>query len=136
MTKSECFNYDWFYSWLSRSITPNLIPQLTLPAKYIADNFTRLYFEVDEDIAVKFYEKFKYLYNIDDIISKGKIKENKQKYNIDTVLINKTVLLNLGLQDKNIIDCDICTVCNSDKFHSYRVDKEASGRNTGIITLI
>ena len=102
----------------------------------ICPSIRKCHFEVDEDIAVKFYEKFKYLYNIDDIISKGKIKENKQKYNIDTVLINKTVLLNLGLQEKNIIDCDICTVCNSDKFHSYRVDKEASGRNTGIITLI
>ena len=60
MTKSECFNYDWFYSWLSHSITPNLIPQLTLPAKYIADNFTRLYFEVDEDIVVTALQELGY----------------------------------------------------------------------------
>ena len=44
-------------------------------------------------------------------------------------------MLQMGLKEENIEDCKLCTVCNSDKFHSYRVDKETSGRNTGIITL-
>lgn len=128
------------FQLISKNTVENMVDKYRCNTKdlicCIGPSIRKCHFEVDEDIAVKFYEKFKYLYNIDDIISKGKIKENKQKYNIDTVLINKTVLLNLGLQEKNIIDCDTCTVCNSDKFHSYRVDKEASGRNTGIITLI
>ena len=68
-------------------------------------------------------------------MSKGKIKENKQKYNIDTVLINKETMLQMGLKEENIIDCGLCTVCNSDKFHSYRIEKELAGRNTGIICI-
>lgn len=50
MTKSECYNYDWFLDWLKRSIIPNFIPQLTLSAEHIAKNFTRLYFTVDEEL--------------------------------------------------------------------------------------
>lgn len=102
----------------------------------IGPSIRKCHFEVEKDLAGKFYEKFKYLSNIDDIISKGKLENNKQKYNIDTVLINTITLTNIGLKEENIIDCGICTVCNSDKFHSYRVDKELAGRNTGIITLI
>lgn len=101
----------------------------------IGPSIRKCHFEVDEDLSEKFYEKFKYLSNIDDIILKGKIKENKQKYNIDTVLINKETMIQMGLKEENIIDCELCTVCNSDKFHSYRVDKELSGRNTGIICM-
>ncbi len=101
----------------------------------IGPSIRKCHFEVDEDISEKFYEKFKYLSKIDDIISKGRIEENKQKYNIDTVLINKETMLQMGLKEENIEECKLCTVCNSDKFHSYRVDKETSGRNTGIITL-
>lgn len=102
----------------------------------IGPSIRKCHFEVDVDLAEKFYEKFKDLYNINDIISKGRTEDNKQKYNIDTVLINTTILEQLGLKKENIIDCEICTVCNSDKFHSYRVDRENSGRNTGIITLV
>ncbi len=101
----------------------------------IGPSIRKCHFEVDEDLSEKFYEKFKYLSNIDDIISIGKIKENKQKYNIDTVLINKETMLQMGLKEENIIDCGLCTVCNSDKFHSYRIEKELAGRNTGIICI-
>lgn len=102
----------------------------------IGPSIRKCHFEVDKDLSEKFYEKFKYLSKIDDIISKGRIEENKQKYNIDTVLINKEAMLEMGLKEENIVDCKLCTVCNSDKFHSYRVEKELAGRNTGIITLI
>ena len=39
------------------------------------------------------------------------------------------------LRKENIIDSNICTVCNSNLFHSYRVDKENSGRNMAIIEI-
>lgn len=100
----------------------------------IGPSIRKCHFEVDKELAEKFYERFNYLDNIDDIITKGKL-DNKQKYNIDTVLINITTLLQMGLKQENIIDCGLCTVCNENKFHSYRVDKELSGRNTGIICL-
>lgn len=78
-----------------------------------------------------FYKKFKNTGKIDEIIQ----KTGNNKYHIDTVLINKILLNGEGLREENIIDCNICTKCNSDKLHSYRQDKNLSGRNTGIIML-
>ena len=102
----------------------------------IGPSIRKCHFEVDTEVSEKFYEKFRVLSNIDDIISKGRVVDKKQKYNIDTVLINTTTLMQMGLKEENIIDCGICTVCNSDKFHSYRVDGKLAGRNTSIITLL
>jgi hypothetical protein len=98
----------------------------------IGPSIRKCHFEVDKDLGEKFYNKFKELKNINKII------ENKGngKYNIDTVLINTTLLQQKGLKTENIIDCKICTVCNNQQFHSYRAEKEKSGRNTGIIVLI
>ncbi len=128
------------YKLISKNTVENMVDKYGCNVKdiicCIGPSIRKCHFEVDEDLAEKFYEKFKYLSNIDDIIFKGKTEQNKQKYNIDTVLINTTILQQIGLKEDNIIDCGLCTVCNSDKFHSYRVDKELSGRNTGIIVLI
>ena len=44
------------------------------------------------------------------------------------------LLREIGLKDENVIDSGICTVCNSDELHSYRSDREKSGRNAAIIT--
>ena len=79
-----------------------------------------------------FYNKFKDLEGIDEIIKKS---TNYDKYYIDTVLINRLILKREGLIEDNIIDSNICTKCNSEKLHSYREEKEYSGRNTAIITL-
>ncbi len=92
-------------------------------------------FEVDEDVKDLFYEKYKYLSNINEIIKTGEIKESKQKYCIDTVKINTQLLKNIGLKPENIIDSEICTMCNSNEFHSYRADKENFGVNAAIISL-
>ena len=54
---------------------------------------------------------------------------------IDTVLINKILLKNLGLKENNIIDCGICSVCNQYKIHSARAEGENFKRATAIITL-
>ena len=43
---------------------------------------------------------------------------------IDTVKISKIKLLELGITEENIIDSNICTVCNSKYINSYRADKE------------
>ena len=45
------------------------------------------------------------------------------------------LLVQDGLKPENIIDSKICTVCNSDKLHSYRVEKENFGLETAIIAL-
>ena len=93
-------------------------------------------FEVDEDVKELFEKEYKDLENLDKIIQKGIVAEGKQKYYIDTTEINKQLLKRVGLKEENIIDSEICTMCNSKYFHSYRVDKENSGRNAAIIFLI
>ena len=102
----------------------------------ICPSIRKCHFEVDIDVMEIFKKEFEYTGRINEIISTGRIMEDKQKYNIDTVLINKIILEEAGLRKENIIDSGICTVCNSDCFHSYRVDKQASGRNGAFIGLV
>lgn len=90
-------------------------------------------FEVDEDVKDMFFEKFRNTGKIDEIIIKS---ENNFKYYIDTGLINKVILKEEGLDEKNIIDSKACTVCNNNKLYSYRIEKEKSGRNSSLICLI
>ncbi len=97
----------------------------------IGPSIKKCCFEVDEDVKEMFYNKFKNRKEIEQIIE----KKNNSKYNIDTVLINRIFLEEEGLDPKNIIESNICTKCNSKKLHSYRQDKELSGRNASIITL-
>ena len=83
-------------------------------------------FEVDEDVVTMFKNSFS---NMDKYIKKG----NNSKYNIDTVSLNKDLLISLGLDEDNIIVSNICTKCNHEKFHSYRYDHDMSGRNASVI---
>ena len=92
-------------------------------------------FEVDEDVKDLFYNKYKELKNIEEIIKLGDKKEDKQKYYIDTVKINIELLKNIGLKEKNIIDSNICTMCHSKEFHSYRADGKDFGVNGAIIAI-
>ncbi len=98
----------------------------------ICPSIRKCHFEVDEDVKDIFYNKYSNLFEINNIISKDNARN---KYYIDTVLINKYLLMQMGLKEKNIIDSNICTVCNSSLFHSYRVDKENSGRNMALIEI-
>ena len=96
----------------------------------------KCHFEVDKDVMQMFKEEFSYTGRIDEIIEKGRIIDGVQKYNIDTTLINQIIFQEVGVLQKNIIDSGLCTVCNSDLFHSYRADKEASGRNGAFIGMV
>ncbi len=102
----------------------------------ICPSIRKCCFEVDEDVEKLFYKKYNKLKNIDKIIQKGNIKKEKQKYYIDTVKINIELLKNAGLKLENIIDSGICTMCHSNLFHSYRIDKENSGRNAALISIL
>lgn len=59
-------------------------------------------------------------------------KTDDSHYLMDNQGLNKQMLLNLGLLDKNITISNYCTVENSDLFYSYRKYKD-SGRNITII---
>ena len=89
----------------------------------------KCHFEVEEDVKDIFEKTFAYLNRNNDIIE----KQGQKKYKIDTTLINRLLLENSGLLSENIIESKICTVCYSKMLHSYRVDKEKSGRNIAIL---
>ncbi len=82
----------------------------------------KCHFEVDEDVAINCQNLFSYTGKIDLIITKGEIKEGKQKYFIDTVKINQLLLEEEGVLPQNIVDCGICSVCHAEKIHSRRAD--------------
>ncbi len=98
----------------------------------IGPTIRRCHFEVEDDVKDIFLKEFE---DIKDIITKGEIKESKQKYYIDTVKINKRMLMEMGICEENIIDCGICSVCNSELIHSYRKEGKTAGRNTALIML-
>lgn len=62
-------------------------------------------------------------------------KNENGKYFIDAILINRIMLEEAGLKEENIINSNICTVCNSQIMHSYRANKTDSGRNASLIYL-
>lgn len=71
----------------------------------------------------------------DSFIEKADIVDGKQKYKIDTVLINKILLKELGIKEKNIIDSNLCSVCNQNILYSYRAEGKEAKRNVAIISL-
>lgn len=91
----------------------------------------KCHFEVDEDVYKLFYNEFKELKEINQIIEK-----RKDKWHIDTILINKIILNNIGLRDDNIVDSGICSVCNKNIIHSYRAEGNGYGLNTALISLV
>lgn len=102
---------------------------------FIWPSIRKCHFEVDEDVKIECENIFKYLGKTNEFIKTGEIKEGKQKYFIDTILINKIVFLNQGIKESNIYDCEICSVCNSDKIRSYRVEGKDFMLATSIISL-
>jgi hypothetical protein len=68
-----------------------------------------------------------------NINANQKLNLSTEKYFIDTVEINKILLRELGLKEENIIDSNLCSVCNNDIIYSHRAgDKK---RNIALITL-
>jgi len=98
----------------------------------ICPSIRQCHFEVEKEVKEQFEKEFNDIENIKKII-KETIPE--QKWNIDTVEINKILLEKEGLKKENIIDSKICSVCNSDLIHSYRVEKQEYGLNTAVIEL-
>ena len=102
---------------------------------FISPSIRKCHFEVDEDVKDLCEDIFSFTGKTDEFIKKGKVVEGKQKYMIDTVLINRILLNSIGLKNENIIDCNICSVCNSDKINSYRVEGKNFRLATAIISL-
>ena len=122
----------------------------------ICPSIRKCHFEVDEDVKNLFESEFQDLTNVtlklnsENNVSKSIFDDKKpinsleqiieyntqnHKWHIDTVLINRAILQKIGLKDENIIDCGICSVCNSNIIHSFRVEKEGYGVETALIEL-
>ena len=95
----------------------------------------KCHFLVDEDVKELCENIFSFTEKVDTFIEKADIIDGKQKYRIDTVEINKILLRDLGIKEKNIIDSNLCSVCNNDKFYSYRLEKENAKRNVMVVCL-
>lgn len=96
----------------------------------ICPSIRKCHFEVEEDVYSLFLNQFSKLGNIDTFIQK-----NNNKWNIDTVLINKILLKEEGVLEENIIDSGICSVCDKKYLHSYRAEGKGYGLETALICL-
>lgn len=92
---------------------------------FICPSIRECHFEVDSNVFKLFKHRFENYPSI--------IRENGNKWHIDTVLLNKYLATDIGVREDNIYDSEICTVCNSDTINSYRAHKEKFGQNAGII---
>ena len=93
---------------------------------FFSPSIQKCCFEVDEDVYLNFKKKYN---NIDSFTLK-----KEKKYYIDLIGLNKNTLKELGVKEDNIYCSNICTKCNSNKYHSYRSNKEC-GRNLALICL-
>ena len=70
-------------------------------------------FEVSKDLVEKFNMNFtnsnEKFYTIEE-----------DRYKLDLRKVNEYILKECGVKEDNIVNLNLCTSCNSDKFHSYR----------------
>lgn len=88
---------------------------------YIAPSISQKHYEVGEEVASLFDEKYS-------------IKKNA-KYFLDLHDANRDILLNFGLLKKNIQVSSLCSFEMKDFLHSYRRDGITSGRAFGVIAI-
>lgn len=98
----------------------------------ICPSIKKCHFEVEKEVKEEFEKEFQDIEEINEIIEET---IPNQKWNIDTVKINQILLQKEGLKAENIIDSKICSICNSNIIHSYRVEKQGYGLNTALIEL-
>jgi YfiH family protein len=89
---------------------------------YIGPGISLQHFEVGKDVFDLFENDVKEIRN--------------GKYFLDLKKHNYLQLISLGIQSVNIEVSDYCTYKEKDLFHSYRRDKDKSGRMIGVIGLI
>ena len=100
---------------------------------FIGPCLEQCHFIVEEDVKKIFEETFETYCNKYNIIEdKNETIDGKRKYHINTEIINRLLLEEIGLKSDNIIESKICTACNSKIMHSHRIEKQNSGRNVAI----
>lgn len=88
---------------------------------YIGPSICQANYEVGSDFADKFSRRY--------LVKKG------DKYLLDVSGANYDMLVNFGLEEKNIQRSSLCSYNHSGLLHSYRRDGARSGRALGIIAM-
>lgn len=102
----------------------------------IGPNIRRECFLVNEDLVQIYNENFKDYIKSYPIIEETDLHNDKGKqYKIDNNLLLELLLKENGVLDKNIINSEICTVCNSNDFHSRRAEGENFQKGGGLMML-
>ena len=84
------------------------------------------------EVGVEFYNKFVEKFGIEDErIERSFIKGEGDKYFFNNTEFNKITALKLGIKEENLVISNENTW--NEEFHSYRRDREKSGRAAGII---
>ena len=63
-------------------------------------------------------------------------EKNSKRFHIDLIHVIKKDLMSIGIKEKNISDANICTMCNSDDFFSYRVATREKYDDYGVMATI
>lgn len=94
------------------------------------------HFLVNNDVVQIFKNEFREICIKNNIIEETEYKNDKGKqYTIDTVKLNMILFNSIGLLEKNIIDSRLCTMCNKDIFHSFRVEGREYQLNASLMML-
>lgn len=61
--------------------------------------------------------------------------QNGDRFNIDTLKVNKEILIQCGVKEQNIFESDVCTDCNHDLLFSHRASGGKRGNNGAFIMI-
>ena len=102
----------------------------------ISPSIRKCHFEVKIDAKELFDEAFSNTNKLDKFIEYiGKDENGDDKWRIDTIWINKYMLMKCGIKEENIEDSGICSVCNSEIVNSCRADGKKFGLATALISM-
>lgn len=102
---------------------------------FISPSIRKCHFEVDEDVKDLCSGIFEFTGRTEEFIEKGHVIDGTQKYLIDTVLINRILLEDVGLKSENIIDSGLCSVCHKENINSARAEGKEFKRAIAVIKL-
>ncbi|MDO4841613.1 MAG: peptidoglycan editing factor PgeF [Phoenicibacter congonensis] len=89
---------------------------------YVGAHIRSCCFEVGDDVAKIFTDTFG-----DDVVS-----PSGEKFQVSMAKSLKKQLLAVGLDESRFCDLEICTMCNTDQFYSYRATDGKCGRHGAI----
>ncbi|MBR4861168.1 MAG: peptidoglycan editing factor PgeF [Firmicutes bacterium] len=95
-------------------------------------------FEVDEDVAQKFYQKnpaWKTMAFQREIGICSETGEERRKHYIDLKSVVRETLMRSGVKSENIHDMGLCSKCRPDLFYSYRGQKGKNGNMVSVMML-